>query len=374
MRECLIIQRRLTHYRVPFFEELRSICEAAGIRLRVAYGDGTEAERRKSDGGILPWGEHLATRYALAGRLCWQPYSHLLSGVDMVVVTQENKLVNNLFVQYLNRNFRLGLWGHGANLQGDAQSFREKFKQVISRQADWWFAYTQMSVPLIKQTGFPVERITVLNNSVDTGQLAELVDSITDADRTNLRAALGIDGGSVGVYVGSLYEDKRVDFMLDAAERIRRDLPSFEFLVVGAGPQANLVKQRSNHHPWIRYLGPKVGREKVALISLAKVMINPGLVGLGILDAFVTGVPMATTDCGLHSPEIAYLMNGLNGVMTDNVMSSYCNAVVTIMTDDALRMSLVEGCRQSAQQYSIPNMAKNFADGVVQCLSLPLYR
>lgn len=63
------------------------------------------------------------------------------------------------------------------NLQGDPDSWRERFKRKVVSYADWWFGYTQMSVPLIERSGFPVERITVLNNSIDTAELAASVRS-----------------------------------------------------------------------------------------------------------------------------------------------------------------------------------------------------
>ena len=38
----------------------------------------------------------------------------------------------------------------------------------------------------------------------------------------------------------------------------------------------------------------KKGREKAAWFKLASVVLNPGLVGLHILDSFWAGVPMVT--------------------------------------------------------------------------------
>ena len=90
----------------------------------------------------------------------------------MVVMGAENKLLYNLYVQMASRNIRVALWGHGGNLQGSRSSWRERFKRVMARQADWWFAYTELSVPLIERSGFPRNRITVVNNSIDTVELA----------------------------------------------------------------------------------------------------------------------------------------------------------------------------------------------------------
>ena len=70
-------------------------------------------------------------------------------------------------------------------------------------------------------------------------------------------------------------------------------------------------------------LGVRKGQAKADVLALAKVMINPGVVGLNILDSFVAGVPMITTNCKGHGPEIAYLTNGENGLMTTTSLDDY---------------------------------------------------
>jgi hypothetical protein len=92
----LFVQRRLPGYRVPFVNLARDKLAAAGIALEFAYGRPSAAEASKQDEGELPWATRLATRY-LGSRLCWQPFS--TDGFDLVVVTQENSL---LFNHWLN--------------------------------------------------------------------------------------------------------------------------------------------------------------------------------------------------------------------------------------------------------------------------------
>ena len=154
--KVLIVQRRLTHYRLPFFETLKQQLGDRGYSLQLAYGKPTEAEINKDDAGLLPWATSLDTTYFACGKLCWQPFGPLLKDASMVVMGAENKLLYNLYVQMASRNIRVALWGHGGNLQGSRSSWRERFKRVMARQADWWFAYTELSVPLIERSGFPV--------------------------------------------------------------------------------------------------------------------------------------------------------------------------------------------------------------------------
>lgn len=373
-KKLCVVQRRMTHYRLSFFESLKSKLNQRGIALAVLYGSASRSEAVKSDSAELSWGERLSTSYFLNERICWQPYRDKLGEVDMLVVTPENKLIFNLFSQYFERNHKVALWGHGANLQGDERSFREKFKRVVARRADWWFGYTNMSVPLIERSGFPGDRITVLHNSVDTSELRNLHTSVTDQEVLSLRKELGLHGDSVGVYLGSLYAEKRIPFLLESAERIRERIPDFELVIVGGGGDKALVEQFCSKNSWAHYLGVRRGKDKVISLSLGKVLLNPGLVGLGILDSFVCELPMITTDCGLHSPEIAYLDNESNGVMTEDSMPAYVEAVSRLLRDDDMVQTLKSGCASSARRYTVENMAENFANGVEQCLARPSYR
>lgn len=374
-RRVLVVQRRMTHYRVPLFEALRRELPRHGCELVLAHGEPTETEARKRDGGELPWAERLPTTYLLDGKLCWQPFAHLMRSCDAVVLTPENKLVNNLGAQLLQRRCKVIFWGHGANLQGRADSLAERYKRSLARRVDWWLGYTEMSRPLITRSGFPDTRITILNNAVDTVELAAQMATARAPERLEAaRARLGLKGSRIGIFIGSIYDEKRPAFLLEAARAIRERVPDFELLVLGTGVQANLVEDFCRAHPWARYPGILKGQDKADALALARVMLNPGLVGLGILDSFVSGVPMLTTDCGVHSPEIVYLANGINGVMAPDALPAYVDAAVQLLSDDAAHARLRAGCAASASEYTVERMAQNFGRGVAACLEAPRWR
>jgi glycosyltransferase involved in cell wall biosynthesis len=156
---------------------------------------------------------------------------------------------------------------------------------------------------------------------------------------------------------------------LDAAYRIRQKIPGFQLLVAGAGPQQEQIEEAARRNPWIHYLGPLQDRKKAVALVLADVMLNPGLVGLGILDSFTSGTPMFTTDCGLHSPEISYLSSGSNGVMTRNDVNVYADAVADALLEPEAIARLSKGALSSAPKYTIENMADRIRMGICACLS-----
>jgi glycosyltransferase involved in cell wall biosynthesis len=95
----------------------------------------------------------------------------------------------------------------------------------------------------------------------------------------------------------------------------------------------------------------------------------PGLVGLAILDSFSFNCPVVTTEYEYHSPEIEYLENGENGIITKNNLNSYINAVDQLINNREKLNYLKKNCKESALNYTVENMVKNFAAGIANALN-----
>lgn len=370
LHRVVIVQRRLTHYRVPFFNRLRALLCQEGIELQLLIGEGTLAEKQKKDEGFLDWAITIPTRYLLDGNLCWQPFGSYLSGANLIIVAHENKLLYNHWLLSFGRPQRIAFWGHGRNMQShQPDNLKEIFKRWTIRKVDWWFAYTDITAALVAETGFSRQKITVVDNTIDTDELAQYCELVSAADCHFMRKQLGLGDGPVGLFLGSLYKDKRLDFLVEAAQQVRSLIPGFQLVVVGAGPNQVQIKAAAHQHSWLHYLEALHGRDKATALVLADVMLNPGLVGLGILDSFVSGTPMFTTNCGIHSPEISYLESGKNGVMTANDVNSYSAAVASVLLQPKTLVELRVGALASAPRYSIDGMADRFCAGILACLS-----
>lgn len=369
--KVVIIQRRMTQYRLPLFNLMREQLDAAGVDLIVVYGDPLPSEKLKSDSGDLPWGTYVSCRYWFDGRLCWQNAMPVASNANMVVITQENRLLFNYVRPILKRDRKWAFWGHGRNFQSTTpNSLSERFKRWLSSHMDWWFAYTELSCETVMEAGFPRERITVLNNAIDTAELAGQIESLGPEESGLARKEFGIGPGPVGLYLGSLHADKRLEFLVDAARGIREQVPDFQLIVVGDGPQRDLVCAAVEEAGgWIHWLGPRTGRDKARVLSIAQLMLNPGMVGLSVVDALVAGVPMVTTAYPHHSPEIAYLHSGQNGLITGNDVSAYVAGVVRLLQNPAEIELLRSGCLAAAPNYTIEKMADRFCNGILSCLA-----
>jgi L-malate glycosyltransferase len=375
MPRVVFIQRRMMHYRERLFDAIREKLAARGVVFDVVYGDPGPSELSKNDSGVLPWGIHVPCRYFLNEKLSWQNCSAATRGADLVIITQENRNLYNFLALTVKRPPRLGFFGHGRNMQADDhESLPERFKRSLVNHVDWWFAYTGVSQRTVQSCGFPPERISNLENAIDTSALREQCDGVTPEDLRAFREAWSVGDGPIGLYIGSLYEEKRIDVLLEAGARMAERLPAFRLLIAGAGPQTELVQDAAKRQPWVRYLGPQRGRNKAIALKAATVMMNPGLVGLGILDAFVAGLPLVTMDFGKHSPEIDYLVNGENGLMTEDRFEAFVDAVFRLLNEPEFHGRISAGAARAGLRYTVDNMANNFRDGVLGALAAPPLR
>jgi glycosyltransferase involved in cell wall biosynthesis len=371
LRVC-IIQPVMKGYRLPFFIGLDKRLSQVGITLQVVYGTPWPEEAKRGDHVDLlsPLGRKVESRM-LFSKLFFLPVLRPWLSADLVIVEHANKHLMNylLAVLWAVGVKRIAYWGHGRDRQANADSRAERFKRRSMHWADWWFAYTAESAAYVAAQGFPADRITVVENAIDTRALRDDLAAVSEDELEGARVELGWNGNEqVAVFCGSLYQNKRLDLLFDAADRVHRAVPLFRLLIIGGGPLGDEVARFASDRPWVKAVGPKFGHEKTVLLRLATMWLNPGLVGLGILDAFCAGLPVLTTDLPLHSPEIEYLVDGENGLIVQPTVDDFADVIERLLKDAVSLEHLRNGALIAAQRYSIETMVENFAVGIERCL------
>ena len=376
--KVVYVDAALLQYSAPFLQAVHDRLTKQGIDFEVVVGQPSPDQAAKKDDVTLGWEKRVRNRYIRIGRfrVMWQPVLRYLWNCDLFVVSQENGRLVNYVAQLGSpfRSSRFSFWGHGRNMQAaSSQSLAERWKRLWATRCDWWFAYTEPTRDLVASYGYPRDRITVFHNAVDTKQMRGWARTVTVQEQQRLRAELNISSQHVAVYVGGLYDHKRLDFLIEAGTILFSRMPDFVLLVVGSGVERAKMKAAAETHPWLRYLGPRFDREKVALMSLGRAFAMPGLMGLAILDAAAVGLPIVTTAYPYHSPEIAYLKHGENGVMVENWRDpdAYADALESVLSDDDAHRKLSQGALAMADFYTVERMVDAFCEGVTACLARP---
>lgn len=371
-----IVQYRLLHYRVELFDRLRSACADHDIELLLVHGAPTKAERSRQDTGALPWAievRNVSTRIAGTDVL-WQPLPPESRDCELIILMQESRLLSNYpwLFGWRRGGTRVAFWGHGRNLQSAAPAgWRERWKRWNLTKVDWWFAYTRLTRDVVLEAGYPAERVTVLNNAIDNAGFEGDLAAVSQETVAELRRKIDAAPGSiVGLYCGSLYPDKRLDLLLQACERVAEKRPDFRLVVIGDGPSRALLERASGRR-WIHWAGALRGTAKAAWFRAAQLYLSPGAVGLHVLDSFVAGTPMVTTADALHGPEIVYLQDGVNGVVTRGSAQEYAQAIFALLDDPATLARLRAAALASAADYTLDAMVRNFVSGIQLCLERP---
>lgn len=370
-----IVQQAVLQYRTTFYERLREDLHTDGIHLDLLHSNPRETVYR--DAIDLDWAQRVPPRwFKVAGRrLLWQPARAALRGTDLVIVEQASKHLLNyvLAAEQLVDDRRLAFWGHGRDFSSAGRGAAEAVKRAMTRRAHWWFAYTQLSADVVAGTGFPRDRITVVQNALDTRSTVRVIDGLTREDVAQVRAEYGVGRGPVGVYLGGLVASKRLAFLREAADAIRRRRGDFQLLVIGAGDGADAVAMEAfaAERDWVHLAGPRFGMEKARALALADVLLVPVWAGLVVVDSFAAGVPLVASGSQPHPPEISYLRNGVNGMIVEDHgdPSRYADAVVDLLEDPGRRSRLAEGARRDRDRYTVETMVERFAAGVRAALA-----
>jgi glycosyltransferase involved in cell wall biosynthesis len=150
---------------------------------------------------------------------------------------------------------------------------------------------------------------------------------------------------------------------------VRNEVPDFELVVVGDGPERSWVEAATSELDWVHLIGARTAEERVPYVAMSQLLLIPAAVGLVALDSIALETPIVATRGGC-GPEIEYLVNGVNACLLAEGTSSasYARAVVDLLVDDERREALVAGCRDAQEAATVEAMVDRFAAGIEAAL------
>jgi L-malate glycosyltransferase len=350
----LVLQKRVPAYRVPFFRALAVELGSRDLELHVASSS------------AVPGPDELGFRHHRAPTSVGG-----LSALETIMRERPAVLVLPHSARFAplatmtrllrGRGDKQLLWGMGIARRYTAQSgcdrrpMAEAIRRLMLLTSDHYLSYTAISTANVAATGYDSSRITTLNNAVDA--LATPHDLKT-AQRVPLQV----------LFVAALVEDKQPLAAVEIVDRLRLGDLAATLHIVGDGPLRSTCEEAANGRDWVHYHGPQRGQDLRDLALASDIAIIPGRVGLAVLEMASAGLPMATFAVSQHGAEIAYLQDGTNGLLLKPDVRAAAEQLGALLTDRQALERMRGEALATAGQYTIRNMAVNFADGVTASL------
>lgn len=358
IKRVVFVQKFVPVYRLPLFEALKDKLAEHGIEFILLYGDPDPFYGSKIKMAYPNWGVKVNNRiiFILDRYIYWQGAIFKAKKGDIFICEHAARLLDNypLFLAQQLSFIKLCYFGHGKNFQ-DNHEFRisAALKRMIVKRISKWFAYTRISAAALENQGVPSNKITVVNNT--------LINSVALSEKDIERSDFDF------VYIGGLYDDKRLDFLLESSLLIKKQFPSFRLHIVGVGPELQKVLDYSERNAWCTYHGSLYGKDRERLLFKSSAILMPGAVGLVAIDSFHFATPIISTANGQHGPEIAYLEHEENYLTLPDLgtTEAYAKLVLRFLNDSTLSTKLRNNCRASADTYTIDNTANAFIEGIL---------
>lgn len=371
------MQPYIPAYRVSFFQGLREDLANSGIDLKIVAARPAGATKaRKDEAGSRVLDRYLTQRSAsFAGkstslRFIGNSIRHYRPNLIIVEQAVKNLEIYPLMVRHhLGKSAPVGMWGQGKTFSSQQHMVISAAKDWITAHSDWFFSYTQEGANYLVDRGYDTKHITVLQNTIDTRELLADLREVGEEELQAFHNRHQLVKGKTAIFIGAVDPSKGIEFLLESARLVRREIPEFKLLIAGNGVSTDLVQQAESAGDPIIYLGRLEGRLKALALRASDFMMIPQWVGLVAVDSLVAGCPIVTSDHPTHSPEFSYLENRRNSIVVPHDDVAYSGAVIALIRDPSMLLTLQDRAALDSANFTMEQMIDNFASGVRNWLS-----
>lgn len=303
---CFVLDHKLMHYRVPFFERLAS----KGYQVDVFHpgknitGNFSFSQNEIKSLNILRF------EYRMLPKL--NNYE--------VVIHMQNLRVLNLWLLTLKpfKRYKLIHWGIGVS-SANGLSTRISIPSVLRN------ALASIASAQILYSSFPLSLFSrrvraktfIANNTIDNPLSTDLS---------------GLQKSSI-LFIGSLNSRKGLSVLISSFLKfieICKPQTIKTLKIIGEGSEKDqLLRQVSEHpfHSHIQFLGRiEDDKEKMEHFKNAAISVSPKQAGLSVLESFSYGVPFMAFENCISGGEHLNIINGKNGFLVksdDNLIDVF---------------------------------------------------
>jgi glycosyltransferase involved in cell wall biosynthesis len=251
-------------------------------------------------------------------------------------------------------------WGHSRNfaLETKFQRIKDFFKLLSIVSSSGMLTYTENESKRIrKKLGFLTPNLISLNNTVRTDEIFNLIKNNNSSSMNELYA----DNFCIGM-VGRLHNRRFADLGINSFINASKNNKKIRLIIIGGGEEYPRLKNKYFLNKNVIFTGT-IEDENILTqyFKIFKFLINPGLVGLNLIHAMSYGKFTLATSRIDHSPEIHFLVNKFNGIITDPTEYHFTESIIKLIADEKLRDELnLNSIKTVKKELLIDNMANNF--------------
>jgi alpha-1,6-mannosyltransferase len=202
-----------------------------------------------------------------------------------------------------------------------------------ARRIDRHFAHTIVCSRFVgddlRRAG--IDRVTQIPLGVDL----ERYHPGRRAAREEVRARYGLPDGPLAGFVGRFAPEKELDVALAAWPEVYRRTGAM-LVLVGDGPQRQVLERLAGEATWVRFLPYEKDRDRLAdLLAALDVFVAPSsneTFGLAPLEAMACGTPVLTADRGGISEQVA--ASGAGAQFASGSAAAMADAAVQLFASD----------------------------------------
>ena len=359
VQKVAIVQDCIPGYRWAFFEELYSM----GLRENISYTVYTSDPVESSVNELFK-AVHIVNRKIKLGRTTrWHTELEELQRSDLVILEQalHNPLLLWKFLLRRPHNITTYLWGHGGYWTRRNNWLQEKILWYVIRRADHFLAYTDGGMEILRAHRYPINKVTVLRNSVDTKSISNDIKGLTPAKHNEWLLEHDLHSSHIGCFIGEFRAEKDLPFLISALVRIRSRVSDFEFIFFGGEMGLSQIETALKKYSWVKYGGVADSKIKAHLSYAGAIILNPGRVGLIAVDSMAMGAPIVTRKLvDTHAPEFEYLEHPCSILIAENDLDSYVTQSVSLLNNPQVKKQMSENLIDLASTFSAEEMARNF--------------
>jgi colanic acid biosynthesis glycosyl transferase WcaI len=241
----------------------------------------------------------------------------------------------------------------GAMKEGFVIKLVRRLEQFLYRKADLIVTVTSSTRDLLMSRGIDPNKIVVVTNGIDTGQVTPGPAPV------ELRRRLGLENKIVVSYIGTVGMAHGLQLILDATHECRVRLPDVQFMIVGSGAELEDLKVQAKQRDLknVTFVGRIAHADIVdywrlsdmTLVLLRDTPLFRTVIPSKIFEAMASGSPIITNVRG----ELQVVLEPLGAaeMIEPDSLVALVDMIEKLAKDPARRKLLSEGGVEGAKRF-----------------------